>query len=95
MLEGTDAKVHFIYYTPEMEEARSRGELGSNSFIRLRKRSATATFDVNHLGDAEKICTISVRPRTSFSTTGSYRRKMGGAGGWDDIRLRSEMQAPK
>jgi type IV secretory pathway VirD2 relaxase len=25
MVEGTDAKVHFIYYTPEMEEARSTG----------------------------------------------------------------------
>jgi type IV secretory pathway VirD2 relaxase len=26
MLEGTDAKVHFIQYTPGMEQARSRGE---------------------------------------------------------------------
>jgi hypothetical protein len=31
MLEGTDALVHFIYYTPELEEARSRGELRTNS----------------------------------------------------------------
>ncbi|HZK82060.1 MAG TPA: hypothetical protein VFC46_13355, partial [Humisphaera sp.] len=37
MLEGTDAKIHFIHYTPEMEEARSRGELRTNSFVRLRK----------------------------------------------------------
>ncbi len=55
IFEGTDAKVHFIYYTSRMEDARSRGELGSNSFIRLRKRSATATFNVNDLGDAEKL----------------------------------------
>ena len=25
ILEGTDAKVHFIHYTPEMDQARSRG----------------------------------------------------------------------
>ena len=30
MLEGTDARVHFINYTPEIEEARSRGELRTN-----------------------------------------------------------------
>ena len=53
MLEGTDAKVHFIQYTPEMEEARSRGELRANSFIRLRKLSATAILEVSDLGDAE------------------------------------------
>ncbi len=33
MLEGTDAKVHFIHYTPEMEEARSRGRT-SGQFVR-------------------------------------------------------------
>ncbi len=39
MLEGTDAKVHFIPYTPGMEQARSRGELKTNSFIKLKKFS--------------------------------------------------------
>jgi hypothetical protein len=53
MLEGTDAKVHFIQYTPEMEEARSRGELGTNSFVRL-KRFGTS-IDIEDLGDAEKL----------------------------------------
>lgn len=38
LLEGTDARIHLIYYTPELEEARSRGDLGTNSFIQLRKR---------------------------------------------------------
>ena len=38
MLEATDGQVHYIYYTPEMEEARSRGELRANSFVRLRKQ---------------------------------------------------------
>jgi hypothetical protein len=25
MLEGTDARVHYVYYTPEIEAARNRG----------------------------------------------------------------------
>src|SRR5207302_2261789 len=37
MLEGTDAKVHCIYHTPQMAEARSRGGLRTNRFVRLRK----------------------------------------------------------
>ena len=55
MLEGTDAKVHYIHYTPEMEEARSRGELRTNSFVRLRKLPVDRALmlDVNDLGDAE------------------------------------------
>jgi len=40
MLEATDAKVHFIHYTPEMEEARSNGEMRTNSFVRLRRINA-------------------------------------------------------
>jgi len=57
MLEGTDAKVHFIHYTPEMAEARSRGELRTNSFVRLRKLPVdrALTLDVNDLGDAEML----------------------------------------
>jgi type IV secretory pathway VirD2 relaxase len=55
MLEGTDAKVHFIQYAPEMEEARSRGELRVSSFVRLRKLSEKARLEVSDLGDAEKL----------------------------------------
>ena len=40
MLEGTDAKVYFVHYTREMEEARSRGELRTNAFVRLKKLAA-------------------------------------------------------
>ena len=59
MLEGTDAKVHFIQYTPEMEEARSRGELRTNSFVRLRRLSPDQgeKLDVRDLGDAERLLT--------------------------------------
>jgi type IV secretory pathway VirD2 relaxase len=56
MLEGTDGKVYFVHYTPDMEEARSRGELRTNSFVRLRKLSpARSLIDVIDLGDAERL----------------------------------------
>jgi hypothetical protein len=41
MREGTGDKVYFVNYTGDIEKARSRGELRTNSFITLRKRSAT------------------------------------------------------
>jgi len=55
MLEGTDAKIHFIQYTAEMEEARSRGELRANSFVRLRRLPVDRALmvEVIDLGDAE------------------------------------------
>lgn len=57
MLEGTDAKVHFIRYTPEMEELRASGGLRTNSFLRLKKVSANgrATLTARDLGDAERL----------------------------------------
>ena len=60
MLEGTDAKVHFIQYTPGMEQARSRGELKTNSFVRLRKLSVgeREMLEVNDLGDADSLLNI-------------------------------------
>jgi type IV secretory pathway VirD2 relaxase len=59
MLEGTDAKVYFINYSREIEEARSRGDLRTNSFVRLRKLSldGALTLDVSDLGDAEQLLT--------------------------------------
>jgi type IV secretory pathway VirD2 relaxase len=59
MLEGTDAKVYFINYSREMEEARSHGELRIKSFVRLRKLSVDGalTLDVKDLGDAEQLLT--------------------------------------
>lgn len=53
MIEGTDARVYFIDYTREIEEARSRGELRTNSFVRLRKQGRG--MDIDDLGDAEKL----------------------------------------
>ncbi|MGB9456594.1 MAG: DUF3363 domain-containing protein [Bryobacteraceae bacterium] len=59
MLEGTDAKVYFINYGREMEEARSRGELWTNSFVQLRKVAldGALTLDVKDLGDADQLLT--------------------------------------
>lgn len=55
MLEGTDAQVHHIYYTPEMEQARNRGGLKTNSFVRLRKIfvDRRPVLEIDEFGDAE------------------------------------------
>jgi type IV secretory pathway VirD2 relaxase len=57
MLEATDGRVHYICYTPEMEEARSRGGLRTNSFIRLRKlfSEGRPILEIDDLGDSESI----------------------------------------
>jgi type IV secretory pathway VirD2 relaxase len=57
LLEGTDAKVHLIYYTPEMEEARSRGKLRPNSFVRLQKQfeNGRPVLEIEDSGDAERL----------------------------------------
>jgi hypothetical protein len=57
MLEGTDARVHYVYYTPEMEAARNRGGLQTNAFVRLRKlfSDGRPALQIHELGDAESI----------------------------------------
>jgi len=57
MLEGTDAKVHLIHYTPEMDLLRADGGLKANSFLRLRRLSANGrpVLDVQDMGDSEKV----------------------------------------
>ena len=57
MLEGIDSKVHFIHYTPEVEEARSSGQLRTNSFVCLRNIDTEGgpIIDVRDLGDAEAL----------------------------------------
>jgi type IV secretory pathway VirD2 relaxase len=82
MLEGIDAKVHFIQYTPEMEEARSRGGLGTNSFVRL-KRFGTS-IDIEDLGDAEKLLKNSRHLRGTVHESLNHRiiPTEDGWGGW-------------
>jgi type IV secretory pathway VirD2 relaxase len=86
MLEGTDAKIHFIHYTPEMEEARSRGELQTNSFVRLRTAPVDRDLmlDVNDLGDAEILLS---NPRHLVETARQFFKRgimptEDGWGGW-------------
>jgi len=57
MLEGTDARVHHIRYTPELEAARNRGSLRTNAFIHLRNVSVHGRpkLKISELGDAESI----------------------------------------
>jgi hypothetical protein len=58
MLEGTDAAIHFVYYTSEMEAARSQGALRTNSFIKLRRLTGIngeSMLDISELGDADAV----------------------------------------
>src|SRR5437667_4657455 len=55
MLEGTDAKVHCIYHTPQMAEARGRGGLRVNGFVRLRKlfQNGRPLLEIDELGHSK------------------------------------------
>lgn len=57
MIEGTDAKVHHLYSTPDLDEVRSRGGLRPNSFVRLRKTFVDnkPVVEVEDLGNAEEL----------------------------------------
>jgi type IV secretory pathway VirD2 relaxase len=57
MLEGVDARVHYVEYTPEMEEARARGGLRINAFVRLRRVfiDEEAMLDIEDLGNSESL----------------------------------------
>jgi type IV secretory pathway VirD2 relaxase len=54
MVEGTDGKVHLIYKTDSIEEARRQGKLAVNNFVRIEKRFAKKkpVLRVEDLGDA-------------------------------------------
>jgi type IV secretory pathway VirD2 relaxase len=58
LLEGTDARLHHVYYTPEIHRARSLGKLQINSFIRLRRifsENGRPELAIDDLGDCEKV----------------------------------------
>ena len=86
MLEGTDAKVHYIHYTPEMEEVRSRGGLRTNSFLQLRKLFGNGhpVLEIDDLGNSESV----LKNRRYFEQTAQRLIKRGiiptedGWGGW-------------
>jgi hypothetical protein len=57
LLEGTDAKVHLIYHTQEIEEARRGGKLAVNNFVRFEKRFADRIphIEISDYGDADAL----------------------------------------
>jgi hypothetical protein len=54
LVEGTDGKVHLIYHTDVIEEARKQGKVAVDNFIRIEKRFAQRkpVLRVDDLGDA-------------------------------------------
>ena len=75
MLESTDARIHHLYYTREIEEARAQGLMKTNSFVRLRKIivDAKPLLEIDDLGDAEAI----LRNRKHFRDSA---RRLSGVG---------------
>ena len=58
MLEGTDGRVYYLGYTPELDEARSRGDLTTNSFVVINKtvdEDRHRRIVVANLGNAEAL----------------------------------------
>jgi type IV secretory pathway VirD2 relaxase len=57
ILEGTDARLHYVYYTAEIEAARNRGALRTNSFVQLRKSTAASrpALEIDDMGDSEAL----------------------------------------
>lgn len=86
LLEGIDAKVHLIYYTPEMEEARSRGKLRPNSFVRLQKQfeNGRPVLAVEDFGDAEQMLKkkIHLADRARSIEQSPHTRRGSDWGGW-------------
>src|ERR1700732_3542789 len=54
LIEGTDGKVHLIYHTEAIEEARKQGRLKVDNFIRIEKRFAKRRpiLHLDDMGDA-------------------------------------------
>jgi type IV secretory pathway VirD2 relaxase len=86
MLEGVDARVHFIEYAREMEEARGSGELRRNAFVRLRRIfiDEEPVLEVEDLGNSEAL----LKNRNHFKTKAQELLRRGilpseeGWGGW-------------
>lgn len=58
LIEGTDGRLHHVYYTPEIHRARSLGKLRINSFISVRRifnENGRPELAIDDLGDCEKL----------------------------------------
>jgi type IV secretory pathway VirD2 relaxase len=97
LLEGTDARVHLLYYTPEMEDARSQGKLRVNSFVRLRRQfvNGQPLLEIDDRGDANAV----LKNRAFLSDSAQHLIKRGvipteeGWGGWLGAYQRAICQA--
>ena len=86
MLEGTEGRIHFIQYTPEMEQARAQGRLRTNAFVRLRRLfvDGAPSLETEDLGRSENM----LRNRQHLADTAQRLIKRGvipvedGWGGW-------------
>jgi type IV secretory pathway VirD2 relaxase len=86
MLEGVDARVHYVEYTPAMEEARAHGELRTNAFVRLRRVfiDEEAALAIEDLGNSESL----LKNRKHFQSKARELVRQGvasveqGFGGW-------------
>jgi len=57
LLEGIDSKVHLIYHTDSIEEARRAGKLAVNNFVRFEKRfvERNPQIEISDYGDANAL----------------------------------------
>ena len=102
LVEGTDAKVHLIYHTSAIEQARSEGKLAVGSFIRMEKQftDKKPTLHMDDLGDAKTL----LQNTSHFSKEADILIRRGvhevqpAWGGWlgqYQTKLQTELQNPK
>ena len=87
IVEGTDHKLHFMYYSREIEDARAAGELRPGSFAIVSRRSSVAyrRLTVQDLGDAERLLTNETHMAQSAKRLIAEGRRLQsrhGAAGW-------------
>jgi hypothetical protein len=86
MLEATSARLWYIPYTQEMEEARSCGSLKVNTFVRLQRRSEVGrlNIDIDDRGNAEAVLSNRqlLRERVQEMRTQGFHPAEDGWGGW-------------
>ncbi len=92
LLERTDAQVHLIFYTPGMEDARSRGKLKPNSFVRLQKKfvAGQGSVKIEDYGSADLVLknqALMGRTARSLLMRGTIPMKKAGVGGSGAIKL--------
>ncbi len=86
LVEGTDARVHYVPYTAEIESVRSRGQLTTNSFVRLRRLfvDGKPILEAEDLGSSDEIVKNRRHLRETarlFHSRGT-RPPVDGWGGW-------------